>query len=48
MMERVTELADQLENATDLTEIENKLSALINQMEDGGASPSMTDTSGEA
>ena len=48
MMERITELADQLENATDLTEIENKLSALINQMEDGGASPSMTDTSGEA
>ena len=33
MMERIGELSDQLENATDLTEIESRLSAIIRQQE---------------
>ena len=46
MMECVTELADQLENATDLTEIETSSGSSTKWRTAGF--PSMTDTSGEA
>ena len=38
-LETIVQLSEQLQNATDLTDIENKLSALINKMEAGGESP---------
>lgn len=37
-METISQLSEQLQNATDLTDIENKLSALINRLEAGGES----------
>lgn len=37
-METISQLSEQLKNATDLTDIENKLSALINRLEAGGES----------
>ncbi len=37
-METISQLSEQLQNATDLTDIENKLSALINRLEAGDES----------
>lgn len=37
-LETISQLSEQLQNATDLTDIENKLSALINRLEAGGES----------
>ena len=41
-LETIGQLSEQLKNATDLTDIENKLSALINQLEAGGESTQTT------
>lgn len=43
-LETIGQLSEQLQNATDLTDIENKLSALINKMEVGGESLQTTET----
>lgn len=43
-LETIGQLSEQLQNATDLTDIENKLSALINKMEAGGESLQTTET----
>lgn len=44
-LETISQLYEQLRNATDLTDIENKLSALINRLEAGGEELTTQDSS---